>query len=531
MWRVNARVGAAWRETNVQRGGVGLKPSNPARFLRRWISSGECRDTTSSFRRSRCILKIGIATSSASLHPVPAESSLSIRTDVSMTASRIAVSSCLLLIVLFLSCRSEESSPAPAAESPTEILLWHGMFTPQMRAFLQRRIDRFNAEHPDIDARIERYLGHQDEAARRLQLKLALDERPDLAWLPPPYTGDLARSGALRPVADFIEADSTFRADDIYPWLWDVSSYNGTRFTLPYQTNSLALLYNKRFFREAGLSAPPTTWDDLAEAARRLTTDSNGDGTPERYGLMLPLGHREWTVWTWQTFLWQAGGELLTADQQSAAFDGVAGQDALQFWIDLIHTDRTARLSAPEEGWNVTPFMNGEVAMQITGPWYLSQLRAADDLEFGVLPLPCRERCATNIGGENLYLLKTTPERENAAWTLAKYLIRPDVQRERLREIHQFPSRRSVAESTWMTDYLRTRPALQTFFEVLDHGRQRPSIPGYFSVSQTLGRALERALRGEKSAEEALRTAAQQAETILKQANATDQTGAAGPSP
>jgi len=433
-----------------------------------------------------------------------------------MITLRTAVSGCLLISTLLLfSCRSEDSSPSPSARAPTEVLLWHGMFTSQMQTFLERTIARFNADHPSIHVQIERYVGHQDEAARRLQLKLALDERPDLAWLPPPYTGDLARSGALRPVADFIATDSSFDARDIYPWLWEAASYQGTRYTLPYQTNSLALLYNKRFFRDAGLS-PPKTWADLVDAARRLTVDHNADGAPERHGLMLPLGHREWTVWTWQTFLWQAGGEFLASDQQAVAFQSPAGQEALQLWIDLVHTHHAARLSAPEEGWNVTPFINGEVAMQITGPWYLSQLHAADDLEFGVTPLPCNERCATNIGGENLYVLQSTPEREAAAWTLAKYLVQPRVQRERLQTIHQFPSRRSVAESEWMTTYLSTRPQLRVFHDVLEHGRMRPSIPGYFSASQALGREIERALRGEKPAASALRDAAERATTILQ---------------
>jgi multiple sugar transport system substrate-binding protein len=407
-------------------------------------------------------------------------------------------------------------------DAPTEVLLWHGMFTPQMQAFLERTIARFNAEHPGIHVSIQRYLGHQDEAARRLQLKLALDERPDVAWLPPPYTGDFARSGTLRPVEDFIARDSSFDADDFFPWLWEASSYNGTRYTLPYQTNSLAVIYNRRMFREAGL-ATPQTWTELAEAARRLTVDRDGDKAPERHGLMLPLGHREWTVWTWQTLLWQAGGTFLTDTDQAPAFQGPAGQEALRFWVDLIHTDRSARLSAPGEGWNVTPFIQGEVAMQITGPWYLSQLRAARGIDFGVFPLPRKEQQATNIGGENLYILRTTPEREAATWTLAKYLVSPDVQRERVQTIHQFPSRRSVATSEWMQDYLREHPRLRVFFEVLEHGRMRPTVPGYFSVSQALGGEIMQALQGEKRVADALNAAALRAETILQQETSPSQ--------
>lgn len=438
-----------------------------------------------------------------------------------MSTFRIAVLSSLLLVGLFTACGSDEPAPQPPDDAPTEIRLWHGMFTPQMQSFLKQTIERFNREHADIQVQIERYRGHQDEAARRLQLMLALDERPDLAWLPPPYTGDLAQAGALRPVARFIEEDTSFQADDFYPWLWAISSYNGIRYTLPYQTNSLAVLYNKRFFREAGITELPQTWDALAAAAKRLTVDRDDDGTPEQYGLMLPLGQREWTVWTWETFLWQAGGTLLTDDQQAPAFHGPEGQKALQFWIDLVHSHQAARLSDPEEGWNVTPFMNEEVAMQITGPWYLSDLRAVESLEVGVFPLPPDRQRATNIGGENLYILQTTPEREAASWTLAKYLVRPEVQRERLQQTHQFPSRRSVAESPWMEEFLSDDPILRTFYEAMEHGRTRPSIPGYFSMSQALGKELMQALQGKKPPLEALNTAAKKTQAILQQPSAT----------
>ena len=391
------------------------------------------------------------------------------------------------------------------------------MFTPEMEASLARDIEAFHAAHPDIHVTTERFLGHQDEASRRLELKLALDEQPDLAWLPPPYTGDLAQAGALRPVASFIAQDTMFDADDFYPWGWKDASYNGTRYALPYEVNTIAVLYNKRLFRAAGLTRPPQTWTELRSAARRLTVDRDNDGTPEQCGLLLPLGASEWAVWTWETFLWQAGGQLLTDDLQAPAFDRPAGEEALQFWVDLVHKDDAACLSEVDMGWDVTPFINGEVAIQITGPWDLPRLQRADSLDFGVFPLPRNRKRATNIGGENLYILKTTPEREAASWTLAKYLVRPDVQRRRLETTQQFPTRRSVVASDWMAEYLRARPALRVFFDALEYGQTRPSIPEYFSISRALGDGLTQALQKEKLPNAALEDAARKAHAILQQ--------------
>lgn len=424
----------------------------------------------------------------------------------------------LLLSCLFLvaaGCAPPDPKAPSESANQTEILFWHGMFTPAMQRHIETAIDSFHQQHPNIRVRHERFWGHQDEAVRRLQLKLALDERPDLVWLPPIYTGDLAEANVLRPVQAFIDQDSTFDADDFLPWTWGVSSHNGTKYTLPYQTNTLALLYNKAAFRDAGIDAPPATWTELATIADRLTRDIDGDGTTDRYGFLVPYGTHEWTVWTWQTFLWQAGGQFLTDDRSAPAFHERPGVEALQFWTDLVHRDQTAMRSDPDGAWDVVYFSREDVAMQINGPWYLPRLDSVPGLEYGVAPLPSRDTQATNIGGENLYIIQTTPDREQAAWAFAKHLVRPALQKQRLTEHGQFPSRRSVMESAWFANLMREHPELRVFHEAMKYGQTRPSRPGYFSISQALGTQIKSALDQAKTPEQALNDAAETAHMIL----------------
>ena len=51
------------------------------------------------------------------------------------------------------------------------------------------------------------------------------------------------------------------------------------------------LLNNRDLFRKAGLDPnhPPANWGELADYARRLTVDQDGNGMPEQYGFFVPV--------------------------------------------------------------------------------------------------------------------------------------------------------------------------------------------------------------------------------------------------
>ncbi len=92
---------------------------------------------------------------------------------------------------------------------------------------------------------------------------------------------------------------------------------------MPALVDNLAIVYNKKLFQEAGV-APPTpdwTWDDFRAAAKELT-----DPSKKQYGWLIPADGSEDTVWHYDAMLWEAGGDILNADNTKAAFDSDAGR-------------------------------------------------------------------------------------------------------------------------------------------------------------------------------------------------------------
>jgi multiple sugar transport system substrate-binding protein len=187
---------------------------------------------------------------------------------------------------------------------------------------------------------------------------------------------------------------------------------------------------------------------------------------------------------------------------------------ALQFWQDLIK-DGSAVLSLPERGYEMDGFLAGKVAMQFSGPWTLGQLQATD-VDFSVFPMPSAARQATVIGGENLFLFKTTPERERAAFTFAEYVMGQEFQTQWALRTGYLPVNLKARQSEVYQTFVEQQPIVKVFLEQAEFGRSRPILKGYPRISEHLGRAIEAVLLGKTSPKQALEKAQRQLNLIFR---------------
>ena len=386
------------------------------------------------------------------------------------------------------------------------VTFWHGMESGINNTILQAKIDDFNSRHSDIFVDAQIY-GAADQLGPKLDAAVAGKTPPDLLWWAPAYFPKYAAAGALQTVDQFMAEDASFNRNDVYDYLWDLGTYDGHVYVTPFSASSLGMYYNKRLFADAGIATPPATWDDLASDAEKLT---KGDVA----GFLLPVGTSEWTVWTWECFLWEAGGELLTPDKTHAAFNGQAGVDALDFWRSL--SDRKiARFSETDAGYKLDDMLAGRVAIMINGPWNYSTIKEQSSVEIGVFPLPAGRRRATNIGGESLFLFKSNPRRERAAWEFMKFVMSPDFQVDWAMNTGYLPVTKSASNDPRYQAFLGENPFIKAFNDQMPVGKTRPSIAQYPGMSQTLGKYIEAALYGKMSSKEALDRAAVDVDRLL----------------
>lgn len=395
------------------------------------------------------------------------------------------------------------------------LTLWQGVNPPPNRDVLQKLVDKFNQTHRDIQVE-SLYVGQQDQQLPKILAAVVGDAPPDILWYNPTIAGQLVELNALITLDEMLE-NSPVKAE-IDPTLYASMEYNGKIWSVPFATNNVGIFYRPSLFKAAGITELPRTWQEFQQVAKKLTRDTNGDGQIDRYGMFLPLGKGEFTVFTWLPFMWSSSGELISGDSQNAA--GVVLKDnqgaiaALQYWYKLIQ-DGSAMLSGPERGYETEALLSGRVAMQLNGPWTLGELQASG-VDFDVFPIPFGQRPATVIGGENLFLFKTTPERQKAAFKFAEYAMSEEFQTELALSTGYLPINLKSRQSAKYQAFVQKVPQVKVFLDQAKYGRSRPIFPGYNRISDSLGRAIESVLLGKSSPAEALKTTQQRLDLIFK---------------
>jgi multiple sugar transport system substrate-binding protein len=398
----------------------------------------------------------------------------------------------LVVLVVLGGCQPAGMAATPAIAEVIHLTLWQGVNPPPNRDVLQTLVDRFNQTHPDIQVD-SIYVGQPDQQMPKILAAVVGNAAPDMLWFAPMITGQLVELDAIRPLDDWLATSSLTAQLD--PTLRATMELEGHQWSVPFGTNNVGIFYRPSLFQAARITQLPKTWAELRQVAKTLTRDLDGDRRIDQHGILLPLGKGEWTVFNWLPFMWSGGGELTSAEQSDPAAVNLANSGAiaaLQLWRDLLD-DGTAVLSLPERGYELDGFLAGKVAMQLSGPWTLGQLQATG-VDFGVIPIPTQATRATASGGENLFIFKTTPERERAAFTFAEYVLSEEFQTQWALGTGYLPTNLQARKKTTYQQFVAQQPAVKTFLDQAPYGRSRPIFFGYNRVSECLGRAIEAVL-------------------------------------
>lgn len=435
-----------------------------------------------------------------------------------------ALGICLLVLG---GCQLQGGSDDPGR---IHLTLWQGVNPPHNRNVLEELVAQFNRQHPNIQV-TSLYVGQEDQQTPKILASVVGNVPPDMLWFNPTLTGQLVELNALRPLDDLLASSSV--KGELDPALFESMQFSGHIWSVPFGTNNAGIFYRPSLFKAAGITQLPKTWQELRQVAKKLTGDFDGDGRVDQHGILLPLGKGEWTVFMWLPFMWSGGGDLiagkietdnlLLTDSVRLATPSVTSEvnlvnpgaiAALQFWHDLIE-DGSAVLSLPERGYEMDSFLAGKVAMQFSGPWTLGQLQATG-VDFSVFPMPSAARQATVIGGENLFLFKTTPERERAAFTFAEYVMGQKFQTQWAMRTGYLPVNLKARQSEAYQSFVQQQPIVKVFLEQTEIGRPRPILKGYPRISEHLGRAIEAVLLGKTSPTQALEKAQRQLNLIFQ---------------
>lgn len=396
------------------------------------------------------------------------------------------------------------NNSAEETKEPVEITMW-GSWGGDQVAQLEAQIANFNNSQDEI---IVKY-AVQDSLEQKLLTAIASNEVPDIVLWDRFNTGVYAPKGALSPLDDLVKRDGIDLTKFYEPAVDELTS-NGTLYGIPLTVDARVLFYNKDMFAEANIDpASIQTWDDLRDAAIKLTKRENG--TLVQAGLSLR------DVGLFNNWIVQAGGKMIddSTNPPTVAFNTQAGLDVLTFWSKLQNEDKVYDLGF-EDGYGGDGFKAGKVAITYNGPWTLESYKDAG-LNFGVIqPVegPTGIRSAM-MGGFGLAIPNKAKHMEEA-WTFIKWwTTQPENGVEFAKISGNLPANiDAAADPYFMEDEI-----LSVFSEAMSYANIRSKVLGYSDVEGlALIPQLQLFMSGEITAEEALKVAEEQGNNILKEA-------------
>ena len=319
------------------------------------------------------------------------------------------------------------------------------------------------------------------------------------------------------------------------PGIWKTSQVVGRNgvWGIPWFTESRAILYRKDVLAKAGVDPKTafTDWNAFKATLEKLKAVKSIDGKP-----IAPFagpGKKAFDlVHNLAPFIWSAGGQELTPDDQKSAIASPQAEQGVQFYTDLIKDGLFDTAALEKDGQGVEDmFKGGQLATYIGGVWVLQAATRADDKTWdanarknlGVAPLPKGPsgKAYAFVGGSNLMMLKTAKNKD-AAWAVIKYLSQDSTQKAYANLMGMFPARLAPQKQVGQSD-----PNHQEFFQAIEQGRSYAPIPQWAQVENayknSLGQILDIAAGdggkpySPQTVESQLQSAAKEADGLLAQ--------------
>jgi multiple sugar transport system substrate-binding protein len=330
---------------------------------------------------------------------------------------------------------------------------------------------------------------------------------PNLVMIDNPYVAQFAKAGTLTPLQQIGSVDTA----GISPSLLHDGLYQGTLYAIPPYTNTIAIFYNKKLFAAAHLS-PPMTWAEMAADAKKLATS-------KVYGFVTPLPAANASAfWSFAPFLWTNAGP--DATEHISSPQAVA---ALSLFAQMAEDGAMPKAAVTwTNSQDVEYFQNGRAAMDLQGSWNIPSFNATKGLSYGVVQIPVRvpgQQLLVPTGGETFAISRTgTTAQQQAALAFLKWLITPQEDAQAAVQVGGLVPTVQAAVSTALP---QEDPAMMKPFvtELQNGGTERTQYVGtaYFNVADTIGNAIDAAVLGQETPQQAFSSIAGTVQSELQQ--------------
>ncbi|WP_457965382.1 ABC transporter substrate-binding protein [Arthrobacter sp. D1-29] len=351
-------------------------------------------------------------------------------------------------------------------------------------------LEKWNAAHPDEQVTFKEQTDQADQQHDDLvQNFQAKNENYDVASVDVIWTAEFAARGWLQP----LEGDMAIDTEGMLEPTIKAGTYQGKLYTAPVSSDGGILYYRKDL-----VPTPPKTWDEMMEMCSVAKANNIGcySGQFKQYeGLTVNASEA----------INSAGGSVLD-DQGKPSLTTSDAEQGLQNLVDAFANGNIpAEAITYQEEESRRAFQSGNLLFLRNWP-YVYNLATTEGSSvvkdtLGMTALPGEDGPgASSLGGHNA-AISVYSKNKATARDFVKFLIEEEQQKFFATQGSLAPVLGSLYEDQELVSKLPYLPVLKTSIE---NAVPRPVTPFYPAVSQAIQENSYAALKGEKSAKQAL---------------------------
>ncbi len=410
------------------------------------------------------------------------------------------------------------SARRAAAQAATEIQFWHGLPQP-LGGLLEQVVAGFNASQQQYKV-APSFRGSYPETMVAAIAAFRANQAPHVVQMFEVGTGTMMAAGrAVKPVHELLsEAGVTVDfADYLPPVRGYYQAADGKQMSMPFNSSTAVMFYNKDHFRRAGLdpNQPPKTWAEVAEAAKKL----------KAAGIASPLT-TAWPAWIQVEQVLAIHNQPLAT--QGNGFGGLNAELRLNAPIMAKHLqnlvdwqkDGLFRYGGRDSAGDAL-FPAGEVSIAFASSGLRARIVREARFEWGTAMLPYYNDVTTTprntiIGGASFWAMNRGPAggRTVAEWKAVaefyRYISRPDIDAKWHQDTGYVPVRRASYQVAKDAGYYAQNPGADVAIESLLRGGEATEntrgirLGGFVEIRSIVQEEMEKAFQGGQTVAQAL---------------------------
>jgi multiple sugar transport system substrate-binding protein len=325
--------------------------------------------------------------------------------------------------------------------------------------------------------------------------------RSDIGWVP--------KFGALKVFAALDQSMSDFKklSADTYSGSLATNKYHGHYYGLPLDTNTRVLISNSAALAKAGLSAPPSTFDELKAEAPALAKAG--------VSAFADSGLQGWNVYPW---IWSGGGEVTNKNVTKATgyLNSAKSVAAVQMLVDLYKAGAIPNLIIGNKGATSTQdgLPKGTYGSILDGPWMDAIWQGQyPDFKPVYSPVPSGDGGSISVVGGESIVMTSASKHQSAAEKFIAFTQTADFQ------INMAKTGQMSVVKSLNSQEAAAVPAFAPFIKQLATARPRPSVPQAPAIDTVIQDELTKAFQGNETVQQALDTAAAAIDPLLTKSN------------